>query len=84
LHAYRIQAIVPIASADERQAARAVELDARNLALLSLVDIATFFAVLLVGFAYVWRRGDLDWVRAVSKERSAQPGIVVEEEPLAA
>ena len=23
-----------------------------------------FFAVLMVGFAYVWRLGDLDWVRA--------------------
>lgn len=29
----------------------------------SLVDIAIFFGVLLMGFAYVWRRGDLDWVR---------------------
>jgi NADH-quinone oxidoreductase subunit A len=29
-----------------------------------------FFAILLVGFAYVWHRGDLDWVRAVSAERS--------------
>ena len=32
-------------------------------------DIGVFFAVLMVGFAYVWRRGDLDWVRAVSRER---------------
>jgi NADH-quinone oxidoreductase subunit A len=30
------------------------------------VDIVVFFAVLVVGFAYVWKRGDLDWVRAVS------------------
>ena len=36
-----------------------------SLALASMVDLAIFFAVLLVGFAYVWRRGDLDWVRAV-------------------
>jgi len=41
------------------------------LAWMSLGDILVFFAVLLVGFAYVWRRGDLDWVRAVSKERAA-------------
>jgi NADH-quinone oxidoreductase subunit A len=39
---------------------------AQNLAWLSFADIALFFAVLLVGFAYVWRRGDLDWVRATS------------------
>jgi NADH-quinone oxidoreductase subunit A len=35
------------------------------LALAAMLDLALFFAVLLVGFAYVWRRGDLDWVRAV-------------------
>ena len=30
-----------------------------------MLDMGVFFAVLLVGFAYVWSRGDLDWVRAV-------------------
>jgi NADH-quinone oxidoreductase subunit A len=38
---------------------------AHMLALFAMVDLGIFFAVLLVGFAYVWRRGDLDWVRAV-------------------
>lgn len=41
---------------------------AHHLAMLSLVDILVFFGVLLVGFAYVWKRGDLDWVRAVSRK----------------
>ncbi len=41
------------------------------LARTAVVDMAAFFAVLLVGFAYVWHRGDLDWVRAVSAERAA-------------
>jgi NADH-quinone oxidoreductase subunit A len=41
---------------------------ARRLAWLSMWDIAVFFAVLMVGFAYVWKRGDLDWVRAVTHE----------------
>jgi NADH-quinone oxidoreductase subunit A len=45
---------------------------ARQLALASFADIATFFAVLLVGFAYVWKRGDLDWVRAMARQ-PAQP-----------
>lgn len=40
------------------------------LALVSFADVLVFFAVLMVGFAYVWRRGDLDWVRAVSRERA--------------
>jgi len=39
------------------------------LARIAVADMATFFAVLLVGFAYVWSRGDLDWVRATSAGR---------------
>ena len=38
---------------------------AHTLALASMLDLGVFFAVLLVGFAYIWRCGDLDWVRAV-------------------
>ncbi len=38
--------------------------DARTLALAAGTDLAAFFALILFGFAYVWRRGDLDWVRA--------------------
>jgi NADH-quinone oxidoreductase subunit A len=49
-----------------------------RMAAASLVDIGVFFAVLMVGFFYVWRRGDLDWVRALAKERAA----TVEREPL--
>ena len=48
----------------------AVENLASTTALFSMIDIAVFFAVLLVGFAYVWRRGDLDWVRALSKQKA--------------
>ena len=42
---------------------------ARDLALTSFADILVFFGVLLVGFAYVWKRGDLDWVRALTREK---------------
>lgn len=49
---------------------KAVQEGASRLALISVYDIGVFFAVLLVGFAYVWRRGDLDWVRAVSRDRA--------------
>lgn len=42
---------------------------ARKLALASLADIGVFFGVLMVGFAYVWKRGDLNWVRAISHDR---------------
>lgn len=45
---------------------------AGNLALFSLADIGVFFGVLLVGFAYVWMRGDLDWVRAMQDAHRAK------------
>ena len=38
---------------------------AGKIAWTSFADIAVFFGVLLVGFAYEWRTGALDWVRAV-------------------
>lgn len=44
----------------------------RRLAGFAILDISVFFAVLMVGFAYVWSRGDLDWVRALSQERAAR------------
>jgi NADH-quinone oxidoreductase subunit A len=50
-----------------------------SLSTAAVLDMAVFFAVLLVGFAYVWLRGDLDWVRAVAVEsggRRSGPGAV--------
>ncbi len=44
--------------------------DARTLALAAAADLAAFFALILLGFAYVWRRGDLDWVRAIETPQS--------------
>lgn len=35
----------------------------------SFVDVLVFFGVLLVGFAYVWKRGDLDWVRSMAEQK---------------
>ncbi len=46
---------------------------ARKLALAAMADMAVFFLVLMVGFAYVWSRGDLNWVRAIP-ERVGIPG----------
>jgi NADH-quinone oxidoreductase subunit A len=44
---------------------------ARSVAWIALLDIGVFFGVLLVGFAYLWRRGDLNWVRSLATERGA-------------
>ena len=52
-------------TADERAAAR-------QLAWLAFWDIMVFFGVLLVGFAYLWNRGDLNWVRSTASERLAE------------
>jgi NADH-quinone oxidoreductase subunit A len=55
-------------SREARLAAQTVA-QARSLAWLALVEILVFFGVLLVGFAYLWRRGDLAWVRSLAAER---------------
>jgi NADH-quinone oxidoreductase subunit A len=47
----------------------AVQESAQQLALTSIADIGVFFGVLLVGFAYVWKRGDLNWVRVITQKR---------------
>ena len=43
----------------------AVHAGAQQLATLALVAGSIFFAVLFVGFAYEWKTGALDWVRAI-------------------
>jgi NADH-quinone oxidoreductase subunit A len=43
---------------------------ARQLAELAFVDILVFFGVLVVGFAYLWRRGDLEWVRSTAAQEA--------------
>jgi NADH-quinone oxidoreductase subunit A len=44
-----------------------------NFAWIAMIDILVFFGVLLVGFAYLWKRGDIDWVRTFAAERAAEP-----------
>ena len=43
--------------------------DARSFVWIAFVDILFFFGVLLVGFAYLWKRGDINWVRSTAAER---------------
>jgi NADH-quinone oxidoreductase subunit A len=51
---------------DDRAAAKAN-------AWLAFFDILVFFGVLLVGFAYLWVRGDLKWVRSLASEEGEPP-----------
>ena len=39
----------------------------QELGLLAFVEMFIFLAILLVGFAYVWVKGDLDWVKMKMK-----------------
>lgn len=68
---------------DLTRSAATIHQGARQLAWVTLVDIAAFFAVLLIGFAYVWMRGDLDWVRALSQERALAGPRATSDDPLA-
>jgi NADH-quinone oxidoreductase subunit A len=52
---------------------------AQTLAWIAFGDILVFFGVLLVGFAYLWKRGDLDWVRSYAAQNTA----AAPEEPVA-
>jgi len=47
---------------------------AKSWAWLAFGDILVFFGVLMVGFAYLWRRGDIDWVRSTASEKIAGAG----------
>ena len=59
----------PVVEGDPELARRQIGEQAKLLARATLVDIAVFFAILLIGFAYVWKRGDLDWVRSLQQTR---------------
>src|SRR5215467_14060126 len=42
---------------------------AKALASIAFADILVFFGVLVVGFAYLWKRGDLEWVRSMAGQK---------------
>jgi NADH-quinone oxidoreductase subunit A len=55
--------------ANKEVATMVIRQSAKDFAWLTVLDIAVFFGVLMVGFAYVWKRGDLNWVRAIRRQR---------------
>ena len=46
----------------------AVHEGARTLLVLATIEVLVFFLILLVAYAYEWRLGALDWVRALVQE----------------
>lgn len=45
---------------------------ANKLGRFAFIDIVVFFGVLLVGYAYLWKRGDLAWVRSTAAEETTE------------
>ena len=37
----------------------------RQIGLLAFIEILIFISILLVGLAYVWAKGDLEWIRSI-------------------
>ena len=60
-------------SARQAESEWAVQKSGRMLARTAFVDMSAFYVILLVGFAYVWYRGDLDWVLAFADQRAKAP-----------
>lgn len=42
---------------------------AGSFAEFAFLELIVFFAILLVGFAYLWKRGDLEWIRSVKGQK---------------
>jgi NADH-quinone oxidoreductase subunit A len=62
------------ATADSALVANQIRAGARDFTWFAAGAMGIFFVVLLIGFAYEWKTGAFDWVRAVSRERSLQSG----------
>lgn len=63
---------VAYGSAPELAARLGQGITAAGLRAAALVDLLVFFGVVLVGFAYLWRFGYLDWVRSAAHTSAAK------------
>lgn len=67
-----------VAYGNAQELGDAIGISASQLRGVAIVDMLFFFGVLMVGFAYLWRFGYLDWVRSAattSIKADYQPGI---------
>ena len=51
----------------------------KNLGWFAFIEMLVFLAILLVGYAYVWRKGDLDWDKPAPKVAGFEKGVGVTE-----
>jgi NADH-quinone oxidoreductase subunit A len=54
----------------------------KNLGWFAFVEMLVFLVILLVGYAYVWRKGDLDWDKPAPQIPLYERGLGVREEHL--
>ena len=52
--------------------------DAWLITAIAVADLAVFFGVILLGFAYLWKRGDIEWVRSTLAEERAPEELIEE------
>ncbi len=45
---------------------------ASAFAQFAFLELLVFFGILLVGFAYLWKRGDLEWVRSLAAQQEPE------------
>ena len=54
----------------------------QRLGWFAFAEMMVFLAILLVGYAYVWRNGDLDWDKPAPRIPKYEPGVGVRVAPL--
>jgi NADH-quinone oxidoreductase subunit A len=51
----------------------------KNLGWFAFIEMLVFLGILFVGYAYVWRKGDLDWDKPAPKVPRYEKGVGVQE-----
>jgi NADH-quinone oxidoreductase subunit A len=51
----------------------------KSLGWFAFIEMMVFLAILLVGYAYVWRKGDLEWDKPAALPPSYERGVGVRE-----
>ena len=44
----------------------------KRLGMFAFIEMMVFIAILMVGFAYVWAKGDLEWVKSYFTEQDEE------------
>lgn len=48
--------------------------EAKSMGPLAFIEMSLFLVILLVGFAYVWVKGDLEWLKSLGEVRQEPRG----------